>query len=77
MIEQDEMAREKKGRKLKARLHFAGITRSSLAPVQVRSAPRDSQVQPTSVLTIHLTCLACPSSCKPLLLLPLWHPLAL
>jgi hypothetical protein len=53
-------------KEIEARLHFAGITRSRLARRLIMSFARDSQVQPTSVLTIHLTCLARPSSCKPL-----------
>jgi hypothetical protein len=53
-------------KEIEARLHFAGITRSRLARRLIMSFARDSQVQPTSVLTIYLTCLARPSSCKPL-----------
>jgi len=64
-------------KEIEARLHFAGITRLRLARGSIMSAARDPQVQPTSVLTIHLTCLACPSSCKPLLPLAQWHLLAL
>lgn len=76
-MDRGEMDGVKEGKEIEARLHFAGITISGLAPALLMSGSPDWQVRPTSILTIRLTCLSSPLLPAAIAPSPQWHPHAL